>query len=374
MKNIRIGLAGFGPIGIVHLLAYRNIPLIYTGLLPPFEVVGVCQTSREKAEETARRENLERAYADFDEMVADPSIDIIDIVTPNYLHKDQVLKALRSGKHVLCEKPLALNGREADEIERVAAESECTFGMIFNYRFIPAIMKARQLIEAGRLGEIYTFRAEYYHTGYQNPEKPWSWRMDRERSGGGALMDLGVHVIDLVRYLLGEVDSIQCKTRTYIPQRFDPHSSRMEPVTVDDAAWAHINLKNGGVGTLEVSRFATGALEDLKITAYGSKGAFRFDLMDSDFLYWFDPDDEMAGWKRLETVPKYKDARTPNPRSTAGWIRYHTENQYRFLRSVVDNTTFLPDVHDGAMANHIIDAAYESANSSRDCKVADAAD
>ncbi|MBI9104606.1 MAG: Gfo/Idh/MocA family oxidoreductase [Spirochaetales bacterium] len=260
MKKIRIGMAGFGPIGVVHLLAYRDISVIYSGLLPPFEVAGVCRTSMEKAEETARDENIEKAYSDFDAMISDPSIDIIDVVTPNYLHKDQIVKALKAGKHVLCEKPLALNGREAEEIEHTAAGSDKKVGMIFNYRFIPAIMKAKELTDAGRLGDIYSFRAEYYHTGYQNPQKPWSWRMDFDRSGGGALMDLGVHALDLVRYLLGEVDSVQCRLKTYITERPMVTGSGSGEVTVDDAAWTQLNLKNGGTGSLEVSRFATGTL------------------------------------------------------------------------------------------------------------------
>lgn len=371
MKEIGIGFAGFGGIGRLHQLAYHDIPYYYPEMLPPLVLKGVCASSQERSAAAAEAGGFPRAYADFQEMVEDPEISVIDIVSPNFLHREQILEALAAGKHVLCEKPLALNGAEALEIIKAADSSSGRLGMIFNYRFIPAIMKAKELIDAGGLGEIYSFRGEYFHTGYQNPARPFSWRMDFSRSGGGALADLGVHVIDLLRYLLGEFSEVNAKTRTFIEERPDPGSSgKNKAVTVDDAAWVHCSLKSGGKGSVEVSRFATGTLDDLNITIFGSKGSCRFSLMDPNFLYWFDADSQLGGWQRIETVQSYPGAKIPGSRSVVGWTRFHAENQYRFLRSIVEEVPFSPSVYDGAAAQSILDAAYESAESGKTVRVA----
>ena len=365
METLGIGLAGWGAIGRIHLLALGDIPRIYPDSAPDFKVLGICRTSQSRAEEAAAAENIPRAYGDYEEMLADPDIHLIDIVTPNYLHREQVLNALAAGKAVLCEKPLALSGEEAWEIGVAAEASGCPAGMIFNYRFIPAVMKAKELIDAGGLGDIYSFRAEYFHTGYQNPDRPFSWRMDVSQSGGGALADLGVHGADLIRYLLGDIESVQCDLKTYITERPLPGGAGTGRVTVDDAAWTRLTLTGGGEGSLEVSRFAAGALDDLNISAFGSRGAFRFRLMDPDFLWWFDQGETGAGWRRIETVQNYPGAVLPNPRSVTGWTRYHTENIYRFLKAAAGGTPFSPDFNDGAAAQVFLDAAYLSAGTGR---------
>ncbi len=370
MKSIGIALAGFGGIGRIHLLGFREIPHFYPGKLPPLRMTGVLRSRKEDAEVSARENGFDKGYGTFQEILDDPDVDVIDLVTPNALHKEQILSALKAGKHVLCEKPLALNGAEADEILAASRDSRGLTGMVFNYRFIPAILKARKLIDQGRLGEVYSFRGEYFHTGYQNPERPFSWRMDFARSGGGALMDLGVHVLDLIAYLLGDVTTVRSDLKTYVPRRpLADGSGKMADVTVDDAAWLQCTLTGGAMGSIEVSRFATGTLDDLNITVYGSKGSFQFKLMDPGFLYWFDQDRKDEGWKKLETLQHYEGAKIPNPRSVIGWNRFHAENLYRFLLSVAENTDFVPGVEDGVRAQYILDAAYRSAASGKVEKV-----
>jgi predicted dehydrogenase len=277
--------------------------------------------------------------------------------------------ALRAGKHVLCEKPLSVTLDESRTIVEAARSSRGTLGMVFNYRFVPALLKAREMMDRGLLGRIYNFRGEYYHTGYQNPERPLTWRMDFSKSGGGALVDMGVHVIDLVRYLLGDFEAVQAMTTTYITERpLEKGSKKTGTVTVDDAAWMNVRLKSGAPGSIEVSRFATGTLDDLNLTVYGEKGALRFSLMDANFLYWFDaavrsPDPGLPGWQRLETGQAYAGARIPNPRSIVGWARFHAENLHRFIRSVKEGTPFSPNERDGYEAQAVLEAAYRSAES-----------
>jgi predicted dehydrogenase len=361
MNKIVIGMAGFGSIGRIHQMAYADIPYIYPGKLPEIYLKGVCRSTFEGAKTTATLSGFDKAYRDYDEVLADPEVDVIDLVTPNSLHKEQILKALAAGKHVLCEKPLVLDASEAVLLEKAAEKSNVRVGMIFNYRFIPAIMKAKELIEAGLLGDVYSFRGEYVHTGYQNPEKPYSWRMNFDESGGGALADLGIHVIDLVRFLLGDFFSVRADLKTYINERPLPDGSgKMGKVTVDDAAWMQCRLVSGGLGSIEVSRFATGALDDLNLTVYGSRGSFSFKLMDPNFLYWFDQLKPGQGWSRLETLQTYEEAKIPAPRSVIGWTRFHTENQYSFLKSLQEGSAFSPSLKDGAVAQYVLDAAYKS--------------
>jgi predicted dehydrogenase len=358
MKKIGIGMVGFGYIGKVHLLGYRDIPMIYPDKLPEIELKAVCRSSQDKAIATAEENGFSRGYSNFDEMLKDEEVDIIDIVTPNYLHKEQIIKALEAGKDVLCEKPLGLNGEEAEEISKVVKKTGRKLGMIFNYRFIPAIQQAKKWIDEGRLGKIYSFRGEYFHTGYQNRNRPLTWRMIKDKSGGGALVDMGVHVLDLIRFLLGEFESVNGKTQTFIGERpFPDNSGQTGKVTVDDAAWLTAQLQGGATGTVEISRFATGSLDDLKISAFGEKGAFRFDLMDANYLYWYD---KGQGWHRVETLQHYQDTNFPSPRSIIGWTRFHAENQYRFLESVSSGNVFKPDVSDGLTVQRIIDAVYRS--------------
>ena len=297
-------------------------------------------------------------------------VTVVDCSTPNYQHRQTLLAAIAAGKHVYCEKPLALNAAEAREIVRVAEKAGVSVGMTFNYRFVPAITRARQMIADGALGEIYNFRAEYFHTGYQDPQRPLGWRMKQELSGGGALVDMGSHLIDLVRHLLGELHSVRAVMKTYIKQRPVERGSRtLGDVTVDDAAWLEVRLAGGGFGTIEVSRFATGSLDDLNLEIYGSKGALRFSLMDANWLYWFDGTKVGGflggdlGWTRLETVQHYKGAAVPPARSILGWTRAHAECQYAFLRAVAEGKKPEPGIRDGLRNQLILDAAYASAKS-----------
>jgi predicted dehydrogenase len=243
-------------------------------------------------------------------------------------------------------------------------------GITFNFRFVPALQRAKQMIMDGLLGEVYSFRAEYYHSGYLDPRRPLVWRMKRNLSGGGALVDLGSHLIDLIRHLMGEFQSVRAVTKTYVPQRpVELGSETLGEVTVDDAAWLQVRLANGTFGTIEVTRYAAGCLDDLKLEVYGSKGALRFSLMDANWLYWFDSTRAGGfmggdqGWTRLETVQHYKDAAVPPARSILGWTRTHAECQYSFLCALRSGSKPQPGVQDGLRVQLVLDAAYASASS-----------
>ncbi|MGA2615910.1 MAG: Gfo/Idh/MocA family oxidoreductase [Spirochaetia bacterium] len=370
MEGFGIGLVGYGYIGRVHTLSYKELPLYYPDSLPKLSLAAVCTSRPETARAAAQEGGYASWFTDVNELVRQDGVTVIDCCTPNFQHRQTLLAAIAARKHIYCEKPLALNGTEAREIARQAQRAGVLVGMTFNYRFIPALIRAKQLISEGSLGEVYSFRAEYFHTGYQDPQRPLGWKMKRELSGGGALVDMGSHLIDLIRHLLGEIESVRAVTKTYITRRpIERGSATLADVTVDDAAWLEVRLAGGSLGTMEISRFATGALDDLNLEIFGSKGALRFSLMDANWLYWFDATRAGGflggdlGWTRLETVQHYKGAAVPPARSILGWTRAHAECQYAFLRAVSQGKEPEPGIRDGLRAQLVLDAAYASARS-----------
>lgn len=368
VNPLGIGLLGFGMIGKVHALAYHEIPHYYPNTLPPLRLAAICTTRPETAQAAARAGGFEAWTTSIEELVARDDIDVVDVCLPNYAHRPAILAALHAGKHVLVDKPLAMNSQEAMEIAEAARKAQRHVGIVFNYRFVPALMRARQMIADGALGPIYHFHMDYLHTGYQDPKRVMSWRLRRAESGGGALVDLGSHLIDLARYLLGDYETVNAMTHTYIVERPTAiNSTTRERVDVDDAAWLQIKMKNGAIGTLFVTRFATGAVDDMNVQIFGERGALKFSLQDANVLSWFDatrPSREQ-GWTRIPTSTTYPGAVVPPPRGILGWHRTHAENIYQFLRALIENQPFAPDATDGARVHQIIDAAYQSATLQR---------
>ncbi len=372
-------------IGRIHAMAYRELTFIYPGLLPQSELRSICTARPDTARAAQSEAGFRYAVTDPQELVRDPGVHVVDVCLPNNLHRAVAEAALATGKSVYCEKPLAGTIDDAraikaavDEARKArpsgasgnAASGSARFGMVFQYRFLPAVLKAKEIIDAGRLGRVYTYRAEYLHTGYQDPDRPLSWRMRKDRGGSGALGDLGSHVIDLLRYLLGEFESVQGHLETFVKERPVSLGARERgPVTVDDAAWFRARMAGGAVGTVEASRFATGTLDDLRFWIYGEKGALHFNLMDPNYLDWFDEADPNGtyggerGWQRLQTVQYYPGAVTPPARAPIGWHRAHAENQYRFLKAIADGREPSPGIVDGLRTQLVIDAVERSAAS-----------
>jgi predicted dehydrogenase len=364
MKKIGIGLVGYGMIGKVHALAYREIPNMYPGLLPPLTLAAVCTTNERSAQKAEHDSGFAGWTTSVESLLSRDDVDVVDVCAPNFAHHEIILAALRAGKSVIVEKPLACTLIEAQEIAAAAATSTGRLGMIFNYRFVPALMLAKKMIADGTLGAIYHFDLNYLHSGYQNPNRPLSWKLRRAQSGGGALVDLGSHIIDLARYLLGEFAEVSATTRTYVTERpVSANSSARVPVDVDDAAWLHAKMQSGAQGTLFTTRFATGAADDLNLQIYGELGAVKFNLEDANVLNYFDAQAKSAtqGWTRIHTGAQYEGAAVPPPRSILGWNRTHTENIYQFLRALTQEKPFSPDVTDGLRVQQIIDESYQSA-------------
>ena len=368
MRLLGIGMVGHGFMGKVHGHACRSLRFHYDP--PPADVrlAGVATAH----EATWRSAVEEWGYAfgtcDFRELCARDDIDIIDCCVPNALHRDVIVAAIEAGKHVYADKPLACTMAEARDIVACAkAHPEVISQMTFQYRFIPAMLRARQLVEEGRLGDIFTVRIAYLHAGYIDPNRPMSWRLDPEVSGaGGALFDLGVHVIDLARYLLGDIAAVRDCAETFICERPVRGGGRA-PVKVDDVSILSIRLANGGVGVIESSRLATGAQDEIRVEVHGSRGAIRFNMMQPNYLEFYDVSDPegpyggLRGYKALECVGRYPaPASLPGPKSTIGWERFHVHCMHNFIRHIVEGTPAQPDLLEGARAQAVLDAAIRS--------------
>ena len=265
VDTIGVGMLGYAFMGKAHSNAYKTLP--YMAFPPPYvpELVAISGRNEEAVAEAAGRYGFEGYVTDWKQLVADDRIQLFDNSGPNNLHAEPSIAAAEAGKHVICEKPLGRNAEEAHETWRRVDAAGVKHLCAFNYRFVPAIRLARQMIEAGDLGELTHFRGSYLQEwGVVDDEV---WRFDKALAGSGALGDLGAHVIDLARYLVGEIESVAGTTATFKPGR-----------EVDDAFESVVVFDNGAVGTIEATRFATGRKNALSFEINGSKGSLAFDL------------------------------------------------------------------------------------------------
>lgn len=373
MKNLGIGLVGYGGIGKVHILGYKSMSSYYDLGSSKIELVGICTAHKETARKAQEQHQFKFSCTDYHKLLAEKDIQIIDCSAPNYLHHKIVIDAIEAGKHIYCEKPLAMNVQEAEDMVKRASASRVKCQIAFNYRFVPAIMRAKQLINDGKLGKILTFRAVYLHSGYIDPTRPMSWRLRKSQSGGGALFDLGSHVLDLVRYLIGECEAVLAHNYTFIKKRpIERGSTQMEEVDVDDLSILQLKLKNGAVGTVEASRVSTGSIDELKIEIQGNKGAVRFNLMDPNWLYFYDATEKNEplggnrGFKQIETLQRYPDSALPTcSRASVGWQHFHIASQYNFIRSILEDSKPEPGFEDGLAVQKIMEAACCSSKEGR---------
>jgi predicted dehydrogenase len=268
--SIGIGMLGYAFMGKAHSRAFHDVRLLDPPLLP--ELVSISGRNRERVEQARARYGWAEATSDWRDQVGDERIQLFDNGGPNNLHAEPTIEAARNGKHVLCEKPLGLDAGEAHRMWRAAEDAGVVHMCGFNYRFVPAIRRARELVDSGALGEIVHFRARYLQSwGWEAPTDVW--RFDRAQAGSGALGDLGAHIVDLARHLCGEVAAVSATVRTYV-----------EGHEVDDAFVATVEFENGSIGTLESSRLALGRVNQNTFELNGSRGSIAFDLEGFDQL------------------------------------------------------------------------------------------
>ncbi|MFP4056115.1 MAG: Gfo/Idh/MocA family protein [Candidatus Brocadiia bacterium] len=372
IPELGVGMIGYGSMGAIHTYAYRSLPFLYDP--PPVQprFVAVCTAHEDTARRAAERGGYKHAATDYREVVDDPDVDVVHVCTPNAAHRDACVAALEAGKHLYCDKPLARNLAEAEE---VAAAAERAAGvrhqMTFQCRFLPATLRAKELVDEGFCGRLFSYRAGYLHSGYIEPSRPMSWRLDRQAAGGGALLDLGSHIIDLMRHLAGEMARVSARCATFIPER-PTADGGTAPVEVDDLALLMVELADGALGTIEASRLATGVQDELKFDIHGNQGALRFDLMAPNWLYAYDHRDAPGphggdrGFKAIQTVQRYpRPAALPSPKCPVGWVRAHIACLHNFLTCIVEDRPARPSIHDAIAVQRVMAAAYQSSRTGR---------
>jgi len=372
MKKVNLAMIGYGGIGRVHAMGYRNIPYHYGLPADSINLVGVATSRPETAEKAAHEIGCKVWTADYRDLLARDDIEVIDCCAPNYTHAEIILAAAEAGKHIYCEKPMANNLAEARRMVEAVEQAGVKAQMTFNFRFLPAVNRARQLIAAGFLGRLYSFHGRYFRASYADPNRPLSWKLRADTSGTGALGDIGSHVLDLLYYLLGDFDSVQATLDTLIKARpVAKGAAETGPVEVDDLAFLHLRLADGTPGLVEISRLATGTTNELQVELYGELGALRFDSNDPAWLEVYDarePDQPLGGqrgFRKLETVGRYIDQKAPDWTMAPSFVRSHTECQYQFLQAITSDRAPTPSLTDGLHIQAVIEAAVRSSAEGR---------
>ncbi len=361
---MRIGLIGFGSMGKTHAYAVRNLACFFEPDGIDAEIAAVCTAHPETAAAAAARYGFERAVTDEDTLIEAPDLDIIDICTPNTLHYRTARKAILAGKHIYCEKPLSVTAAEADELAALAAERGVTAQVVFNYRFMGGVQRARELIDSGRIGRIVSFRCAYLHASCTDPAKPAGWKQSKSICGGGVLFDLGSHVIDLIRYLCGDFAEISGRSQIAHPLRLGIDGKPWQ-TDADEAFYMTALLKNGAVGTLEANKLALGTNDDLGFTIYGDRGALRYSLMQPNYLGFYDGTKEGGdlggerGFTMIECVGRFpKPAGVfPGVKAPTGWLMGHVLSMHAFLSAVKNKTPASPSFEDGAYVQRVMEKA-----------------
>jgi predicted dehydrogenase len=320
--KIGIGMVGMGSMGRAHCSAFRRLSQVRTGATPAL-IVLACR-SAEKGSAFAARFGFAEWRDRWQDLIADRRVHLLDNTGPNGLHAEPCIAAARAGKHVFCEKPLARNGAEALEMLTAVRAAGVVHMCGFNYRFLPAVRLAKHLITDGRCGRLLQFRARYLQSSLADPAFPFRWRSDHAHAGHGVLGDLGSHVVDLARFLVGEPVRVAGSLATFVTERpLEDAPDRRLPVTVDDAFQAIVGFDGGVTGVLEASKVCLGSKNRLEFEVNGTDGSLQFTLERMNELEVYLRSDEatpLAGFRRVNVT----DAAHPFvaqwwPRHPLGW-------------------------------------------------------
>jgi len=368
MEVYNTGIIGFGFIGKVHAYGYVNLPLFYDPVPCNARVTHICTSRDETAQKGKEQIGADHGVTDFREITENPDIDIVNICTPNNLHKEELLSAIENNKHIYCDKPLVCDMDEAEEIRRSLEGYTGTAQMTLQNRFFPAMIRARQMIDEGFLGEVLEFRASYLHAGSADPKAPLKWKLSG-KAGGGVIADLASHIMDLIHYFLGDYEQICASSKIAYAERpslKDPNT--MVEVDAEDCVMLLAKMKNGSLGFIEATKTATGTEDELRYEIHGSKGGLRYNSMDPHHLEAYDTAAQAApvggrrGWTRIDTGQRYPGpAGFPGPKFSIGWIRSHMACLYNFLSDIGQGRPGDPGLDQGIYIQHLIEKTRESA-------------
>lgn len=312
MKKLRIGLIGTGYIGRCHAIAYAQAPTVFP-LQAELELAHLAEINLALAQQRAKEFGFKRFSADWREVVNDPEVDIIDICTPNFLHKDIALAAIAQGKHIYCEKPLALNAEDSALMYQEARKAGVKTLVGFNYIKNPTTQLAREIIQKGEIGEIVHFYGTHNEDYLADPNSPLDWHCLKQKAGLGALGDLGAHIVQMAQFLVGsDIKMVIGDMQTVIKTRPDPNDFTQQlQVENEDQASALLRFANGCMGTIETSRIACGRKMGLSYVITGTKGTISYtqERMAELKLYLHHDEPSRQGFKTILTGPLHPDYR-----------------------------------------------------------------
>lgn len=367
MRTIGIGIIGWGFMGRTHARAIQSIPLFYPGAGFRPVLAGVCSRRMESALEAQRQCGAGFVTDDYRALLARPEVEVVSICTPNDQHERMALDAIAAGKQVYIDKPLAMNAAAAGRIAQAARRAGVHGQVALNNRFFPSTLRAKQLVEEGRIGRLLGFEARYLHSGSIDPDKPMGWKQQSFEGGGGVLLDLGSHALDLITFLAGPPQGGLMKMRTLYPERPTPSGGRSRAVG-EDQALALIKIGDA-LGTLEASKIATGADDELTLCIRGDRGALRWNLMEPSYLEFLDatlPEAPLGGergFTRIQCVARYPapgGSYLP-PKNAIGWDRAHTHCYFSFLDALYRGEEPRPSLEEGARLQGWLEGLYRSA-------------
>ncbi|MBS3762838.1 MAG: Gfo/Idh/MocA family oxidoreductase [Planctomycetes bacterium] len=374
-KEINVGLIGCGFMGVAHSFGYRNCPAVWD---PECKPVMKCIAGTEEEEvvkSTAEQLGWQEYSTNWEEMIQRDDIDMVDIASPNFAHVENAVAAAEAGKDILCEKPLAndLEGAQKmlDAVNEAGVKALCGF----TYRQAPAAQLAKQMIEAGELGEIYHIRATYLQDWIMDPEFPLVWRLKKELAGSGALGDLGAHITDMARYLLGDIESVSGTLETFIEERpieeagagtklSDRQASdKKGKVTVDDASIWCARFQNGALGTFEATRFAGGRKNYHTFEINGSKASIAWNFEDMNYLdVWKAGEGVEQGFRKVlatnEETPGFENWWPDG--HIIGYGECFVNEMKEMMDAIAEDRDPCPSFEDGVKCQAVLEAVVQS--------------
>ena len=377
MQKLNVALIGAGFMGKAHSLAYAAMPMFFwpAPAMPVRKTV--VEVNEDLARDAALRFGFENSSSDWRKVIEDPSIDVVDIATPNNSHAEIAIAAAKAGKHIICEKPLARTAAESLAMLEAVRGTNLVHMVAFNYRRTPAVALAKKLISEGAIGQVLNFRGTYLQDWSADPNSPLSWRFQKEIAGSGALGDIGTHVIDIARYLVGEISGVNAVLQTYIKDRPVQQGGQdklgaagklegvpRKAVDVDDEVSTLLRFENGAVGSLEATRNAYGRNNFLTFEVHGTLGSILFNYERRDELEFFDANDpaDRRGFRTIYTGPAhpYGGGLWPIPALGIGYGETKIIECFDFFKAIAEGSSVSPNFEDGYQIAVICEAIEQS--------------
>jgi len=364
MKPLKIAMIGYGFMGKAHSQAWRNVARFFE-INQEIQLSTICGRNQAALQKVQEKEGWQNFETHWRKVVQDSEIDVIDICTSGDSHAEIAIAALKAGKHVLCEKPLANSILEAEEMVLVAKAASGKSMVGFNYRLVPAISFAEQLVAKGKIGKIFHIRARYLQDWIVSPDFPLVWRLQKDLAGSGALGDIASHIVDMTQFVTGQkLIGVSGLTHTFIQERPLESGGGRGKVSVDDAAVFIAKTDQGALATYEATRFANGSRNDFGFEIYGEKGSIKFNFEEMSYLQFCDNTENKTetGFKKiLVTEPAHPYAKNwwP-PGHHIGYGETFTHEIYDFVMAIQNNTTPRPSFEEGLQVQKVLAAVEES--------------